>query len=74
MRRLLYQKAVRVRLTRGRDEPLTIVNTGVTITSVERQRTSADLDIYVGKVRSFEWYWNGDGNMPGLDAFEDRRR
>lgn len=38
---------------------------------MERQRTSANLDVFVGTVRSFEWYWNGDGDMPGLDAFED---
>ena len=38
---------------------------------MERQRTSGDLEVHTGAVRSFEWYWNGHGNMPGLDAFEE---
>lgn len=36
-----------------------------------KQRTSAELDIYIGSVRSFEWYWPSSGEMPGLDAFEN---
>ena len=35
------------------------------------RRTSADLDIYIGSVRSFEWFWLSNDEMPGLDAFED---
>lgn len=35
------------------------------------KRTSDDLDIYVGSVRSFEWFWSSSGEMPGLDDFED---
>lgn len=34
------------------------------------RRTSADLDIYVGAIRSFEWFWSQNNEMPGLDAFE----
>lgn len=34
------------------------------------KRTSDDLDIYVGTVRSFEWFWSSKGEMPGLDDFE----
>lgn len=37
---------------------------------VRRKRTRADLDIYVGSVRSLEWFWSATGEMPGLDAFE----
>ena len=35
------------------------------------KRTSDDLDIYVGTFRSFEWFWSSNGEMPGLDDFED---
>ncbi len=34
------------------------------------KRTSTDLDIYVGSVRNFEWFWSANNEMPGLDAFE----
>jgi hypothetical protein len=34
-------------------------------------RTSDDLEIYTGLVRSFEWYWDENDEMPGLDAFND---
>lgn len=34
-------------------------------------RASADLDVYVGSVRSFEWFWSANGEMPSLDVFED---
>jgi hypothetical protein len=33
-------------------------------------RTAADLDVVAGKMRSFEWFWEVSGEMPGLDAFE----
>lgn len=35
------------------------------------KRTSDDLDIYVGTVRSFEWFWSSSGEMSGLDDFEE---
>ena len=35
-----------------------------------KRRTSADLDIHVGAVRFFEWFWPSNDEMPGLDAFE----
>ncbi|MHB8357633.1 MAG: hypothetical protein ACYDDQ_13190 [Vulcanimicrobiaceae bacterium] len=35
-----------------------------------KRRTSADLDLHVGAVRSFEWFWSSNDEMPGLDAFE----
>jgi hypothetical protein len=37
---------------------------------VGTQRSSDELDIVDGLVRSFEWFWAEDGSMPGLDAFE----
>ena len=37
---------------------------------MRRNRTSADLDIVLGAVRSFEWFWASNNEMPGLDAFE----
>lgn len=37
---------------------------------MERRRTGDDLEIYAGKTRSFEWFWDARGEMPGLDAFE----
>ena len=37
---------------------------------VGKRRTSVDLDIYAGTVRSFEWLWSSNDVMPGLDAFE----
>jgi hypothetical protein len=46
------------------------VNTSVTI-SMGRRRTSGDLDIYVGKTRRFEWFWDVRGEMLGLDAFDE---
>lgn len=33
-------------------------------------RTSADLAVVDGDVRSLEWFWTAAGDMPGLDAFE----
>jgi hypothetical protein len=36
-----------------------------------KRRTGAALDIFVGAVRSFEWFWASNDEMPGLDAFED---
>jgi hypothetical protein len=33
-------------------------------------RTSADLTVVDGEVRSLEWFWAADGTMPGLDVFE----
>jgi hypothetical protein len=33
-------------------------------------RTADDLTIYIGAYRSFEWFWEDDGTMPGLDAYE----
>ena len=33
-------------------------------------RTSDDLELYAGATRTFEWFWNSQGEMPGLDAFE----
>lgn len=35
-----------------------------------RKRAAADLDIHVGAHKSFEWYWNGADEMPGLDVYE----
>ena len=49
---------------------LTYINTGVNISRVGATRTSDDLDIYVGSVRSFEWYWSRNDEMPALDDFE----
>jgi len=37
---------------------------------VGAKRTSDDLDIYAGSVRSVEWFWPASDEMPGLDAFE----
>lgn len=34
------------------------------------RRTKEDLTIYEGRFRSFEWFWDDDDSMPGLDAFE----
>jgi len=34
-------------------------------------RISDDLEIYTGLVRSFEWYWDENDEMPGLDVFND---
>lgn len=36
-------------------------------------RSSADLSIHEGRYRSFEWFWELDGSMPGLDAYENLR-
>ncbi len=33
-----------------------------------KKRTGADLDIYLGDVRSFEWLWEARGEMHALDA------
>jgi hypothetical protein len=33
-------------------------------------RTSDDLSVVDGEVRSLEWFWAADGTMPGLDVFE----
>ena len=33
-------------------------------------RTAGDLTIHDGPFRSFEWFWEDDRSMPGLDAFE----
>jgi hypothetical protein len=33
-------------------------------------RTSDDLAVVDGDVRSLEWFWTAEGEMPGLDAFE----
>ncbi len=33
-------------------------------------RTTDDLAVVDGAVRSLEWYWAADGTMPGLDAFD----
>lgn len=44
-----------------------MVNSSVNITRVPR--TADDLEIYSGDVRSFEWYWDENDEMPGLDAF-----
>jgi hypothetical protein len=33
-------------------------------------RTGGSLSIYDGRTRSFEWYWDGSGEMPALDAYE----
>ena len=38
---------------------------------MSKPRTSADLDVYVGSVRCFEWFWSANGEMPSLDVFED---
>ncbi len=34
------------------------------------RRTIENLVIHEGAERVFEWYWNDNGEMPGLDAFE----
>lgn len=34
------------------------------------ERSSDEIDIIDGQVRSFEWFWAEDGSMPGLDDFE----
>jgi hypothetical protein len=34
------------------------------------RRSSDEIDIVDGQVRSFEWFWAEDGSMPGLDDFE----
>ncbi len=34
------------------------------------RRTAENLVIHEGIKRVFEWYWNDNGKMPGLDAFE----
>ena len=36
-----------------------------------KHRTDDDLDLLIGAIRSFEWFWELDGTMPALDAFED---
>jgi hypothetical protein len=36
-----------------------------------KRRTGAALDIFAGSVRSFEWFWASNNEMPGLDAFEN---
>ncbi len=51
---------------------LTYINTDVNV-CVGAKRTSDDLDIYVGSVRSFEWFWPISDEMPGLEAFEGLR-
>jgi hypothetical protein len=38
---------------------------------VGKRRTAAELDVYAGKFRSFEWYQQASGEMPALDAYED---
>jgi hypothetical protein len=38
---------------------------------VGKQRTGDNLDLLIGAIRSFEWFWEADGTMPALDAFED---
>jgi hypothetical protein len=38
---------------------------------VGKQRTGDDLDLLIGAIRSFEWFWEADGTMPALDAFEE---
>ncbi|MBV8370267.1 MAG: hypothetical protein JO036_15280 [Candidatus Eremiobacteraeota bacterium] len=35
-----------------------------------RTRTEADLSIHDGPYRSFEWFWDANGSMPGLDAYD----
>jgi hypothetical protein len=37
---------------------------------VSQKRTAADLGIYRGTYRSFEWYWDPANEMPGLDVYE----
>jgi len=37
---------------------------------VGKQRTGDDLDLLIGAIRSFEWFWEADGTMPALDVFE----
>jgi hypothetical protein len=37
---------------------------------VPRKRTIAELYVHDGEKRNFEWYWDPDNEMRGLDAFE----
>jgi len=37
------------------------------------KRSSDDLSVVDGEVRSVEWFWASDGTMPGLDDFEALR-
>lgn len=40
------------------------------LTVGRKKRSAQDLDLYVGSHRSFEWYWDANGQMSGLDAYE----
>jgi hypothetical protein len=35
-----------------------------------RRRGENELTIHHGHYRSFEWFWDADDSMPGLDAYE----
>src|SRR5580704_17040063 len=37
---------------------------------MDKARTSGDLDLYAGSFKTFEWYWNASGQMPGLEGYE----
>jgi hypothetical protein len=49
---------------------LHLVLTSVRVVVLGIRRTRADLEVYIGEHRSFEWYWDASDEMPGLDVYE----